>query len=240
MAFSSFIKSAALAAAALGLAGCATGFSADVSRFNQMPAPQGQTFVIEAADTNQANSLEFANYAAMVRGEMARLGYVPATGASSDLIVRMAYGVDQGREKIRPTAGFYNPSLYDPFYRGGYGAFGGGYGAYGGGFYRPRVIRTRRGYRYIGGFYDPFLWGPSYSGFDEVRSYTVYTGGLDLKIDRRADGQRLFEGSAEAQSRDNDLTYLVPNLVDAMFTGFPGDSRGRKVRITLPPRDGRG
>ena len=31
------------------------------------------------------------------------------------------------------------------------------------------------------------------------------------------------------------MTQLVPNLIDAMFTGFPGNS-GQDIRITIPPR----
>ena len=39
------------AALALGsLAACATPFRAEVARFQQMPAPQGQSFAIEARD----------------------------------------------------------------------------------------------------------------------------------------------------------------------------------------------
>jgi len=72
-----------------------------------------------------------------------------------------------------------------------------------------------------------------------VDSYTVYTSGIDLKIDRRADGQRLFEGKAEAVSSSNRLQYLVPNLVEAMFTRFPGDS-GETVRITVAPEKRKG
>jgi hypothetical protein len=53
-----------------------------------------------------------------------------------------------------------------------------------------------------------------------------------VKIDRTADGQRLFEGKAEAVSRSNRLPNLVPNLVDALFTDFPGGS-GETVRITI-------
>jgi hypothetical protein len=79
------------------------------------------------------------------------------------------------------------------------------------------------------GFNDPFFGGP------DVRSYTIFTSGVDVKIDRRVDGQRLFEGKAEAVSRSNRLPSLVPNLVDALFTGFPGNS-GETVRITI--RDG--
>ena len=39
-------------------------------------------------------------------------------------------------------------------------------------------------------------------------------------------------------SRSNKLQYLVPNLVEAMFTGFPGNS-GETVRITIAPEDRR-
>jgi hypothetical protein len=44
----------------------------------------------------------------------------------------------------------------------------------------------------------------------------------------------VFEGKAEAKSRSNRLPYLVPNLVAAMFTGFPGNN-GETVRISVAP-----
>ncbi|MFM6831540.1 MAG: DUF4136 domain-containing protein, partial [Novosphingobium sp.] len=82
------------------------------------------------------------------------------------------------------------------------------------------------------GWYDPFFYG---SGFNNgVDVITVYTSGIDMKIDRRADGQRLFEGKAEAASQSNRLSYVVPNLVEAMFTDFPGRS-GETVRISIAP-----
>ena len=131
----------------------------------------------------------------------------------------MDYGVDKGRERVVSSPGFG-----DPWY-GGY---------YGRGFYRPVIIRGRGGRRYVYGYRDPFMWGGFGGGYNDVSSYTVYTSGLQLQIDRAADGSRLFEGRAEAQSRDNDLQQLVPNLIEAMFTGFPGNS-GENVRITVAP-----
>ena len=61
-----------------------------------------------------------------------------------------------------------------------------------------------------------------------------------MDIRRTADGRSVFEGVAQAQSRTNQLQVLVPNLVEAMFTGFPGNS-GETVRITVQddPRDRR-
>lgn len=214
---------AAMTGAALALAGCATPFKADVARFqSQLPAPQGQSFVVEAGNPALAGGIEFGQYANLVAGELTRYGYRPAApGERADLVVRMDYGVDKGRERVVSS-----PSFGDPWY-GGY---------YGRGFYRPVIVRGPRGRRYVYGYRDPFLWGgfgPGWGGTD-VTSYTVYTSGLNLQINRAADGSRLFEGQAEAQSRDNNLQTIVPNLVEAMFTGFPGNS-GERVRITVAP-----
>ena len=228
MSFTSKIPSKIVAVAAATLAlgtlsACATpGFRADVSRFQAMPAPQGQTFTIVAQNEADRGGLEFSHYAGLVSQEMTRLGYRPAAaGEQPELTLSMQYGVDNGRETVVST-----PGSYDPFWGSGWG--------YRGGWGRPAIIRTPHGYRYVRGFYDPFLFGPRFGDYGDVRSYTVYTSGLDLTISRTATGERLFEGSAEAVSRSNDLTQLVPNLVGAMFTGFPGNS-GEKVRITVAP-----
>ncbi|WP_336974422.1 DUF4136 domain-containing protein [Sphingobium aromaticiconvertens] len=205
---------AAPALALMGLSACATPFKADVARFQQLPAPQGQSFAVVADDPRLAGGLEFSHYADLVAAQLAQTGYVRSSDpAGANLIVRMAYDVDNGREKVRST-GFGGPG-----FGGGFGPWG---GAYGGRWGRPW------GY----GFYDPWLFGGG--GYNDVSSYTVYTSDLSLKIDRAADGRRLFEGKASAQSLSNKLTYLIPNLVDAMFVNFPGQS-GENVKITLPP-----
>ena len=199
-----------------GLAACATPFRADVSRFQtQLPAPAGESFYVVADDPTLAGGLEFALYADEVEAQMQRLGYAQAASPeAASLLVRFDYDVDNGRERIRSTGtGFYDP-FYSPWY---------GYSPYRSRFYRSRFNRAW-GY----GFYDPWFGGP------DIRSTTVYTSGIQMKIDRAADGQRLFEGSAEAVSTSNRLQYLVPNLVEAMFTDFPGNS-GETVRISIAP-----
>ena len=207
--------------AMLSLGACATPFRADVSRFQELPAPQGQSFVIKAADPADSAGIEFGQYASLVAGEMLEMGYVQApSGGSADMTVVLDYGVDDGKER---TVVRQDP-FYDPYW---------GYG----GFYRPYIVRTRRGARYISGYYDPFLFGGFNRPYD-IDSITVYTSGLDMKIERNADGKRLFEGKAEAKSRSNKLPYLVPNLVEAMFTGFPGNS-GETVRISVAPEERR-
>jgi hypothetical protein len=56
---------------------------------------------------------------------------------------------------------------------------------------------------------------------------------LSLDIRRKVDNASLFEGKAKARSRTDELARLVPSLVDAMFTGFPGQS-GETIKITIP------
>ena len=208
-------------AALLALSACATGLPTQVSRFQAMPAPQGQTFIIQPANPRNQGGLEFARYADHVRQRLTEQGYVEApTPQSASFVVSLDYGVDQGREKVvtYPGTGF------------GYGGLG--YG----GFYRPYYSRFGyfgRGYHpFYYGWNDPF-WGSPFD-YPEVRSYTEYTSFLDMDIKRVSDGQSLFEGTAKARSRTDDLQVLVPNLVEAMFTNFPGRS-GETVRITVPP-----
>ncbi len=206
------------------LAGCTTPFKADVKRFQaQLPAPTGQTFAVVADDPRDAGGLEFAQYASLVGRQMEKLGYRPANADVADLIVKFDYGIDGGRDRFR------NTGFNDPFW-GGWGGWGGWGPGWGGGW-------GRRGFGRFGGWgwgwNDPFFFGGGGWG-GGVDVVTVYTSGIDLKIDRRADGQRLFEGKAEAASQSNRLSYVVPNLVEAMFTDFPGNN-GETVRISIAP-----
>lgn len=212
-----WIKAALVPLMLAALAACAQPFNAKVSRFaSQLPAPQGQTFAIVADDPALAGGLEFAQYAGLVSQQLTKQGYAPAASPDvATLLVRFDYGVDKGREKVRANA-FADP-FWGPWYGPGFGRWG-GYSRYG--YYRPAGMW---GY----GWYDPW--------FDNgYESYTVFTSGISLKIDRKTDGTRLFEGKAEAASTSNRLQYLVPNLVEAMFTGFPGNS-GETVRISVAP-----
>jgi Domain of unknown function (DUF4136) len=197
----------------LALAACTTPFTADVSRFQRLPAPSGETFVIEAKDPARAGSLEFAQYAAYVERELAAIGYARAPSRdAATLTVKLDYGVNDGREKIE--------TRYTGF--GGWGWYG---WPYYGRYWRHHPY-------YWSSFYDPW-WGPGFGGGPEVYSYTVYRSFLDMDIVRKG-GEPVFEGRAEANTRTSDLTKLVPNLVEAMFTGFPGNS-GQTVRVKLDP-----
>ena len=214
-----YLLAIAAPAAMLLLGACATSFRADVARFQQMPPPEGQSFIVQAADPRLQGGLEFQQYARIVSDRLTQQGYRPAEGPGATLVVTLDYGVDNGHEKVVTTPGF-GPGFGAGF---GYGRSPWGYGGFGGPFY---------GRRFYYGWADPFWYQPF--GYPEVNSYTYYLSHLDLKIRRTADGRTLFEGRARARSIDDSLPHLVPNLIEAMFTGFPGRS-GEQVMITVPP-----
>jgi hypothetical protein len=221
------LKLAAAGVMLAGLAACATPFRADVSRFqSQLPAPQGQSFAVVAEDPELAGGLEFALYADYVEAQMAQLGYAQADSAeNATLLVRFDYGVDDGRERVRSRMTGFSDPFYSPWFA-----------------YQPVVFRDRRGnarVAYLPNRHWGYGWNDSFFGNGygrDVESYTVFTSGVAVKIDYADTGERLFEGQAEAVSTSNRLQYLVPNLVEAMFTDFPGNS-GETVRISVAPED---
>lgn len=224
-----------LGAGTLALGACATGLPTKVTRFQAMPAPAGQTFYV--VPQSGQPTLEFGQYAAMVARQLEARGYTPAGAPQgANMLVRLSYGVDEGttRYSVDPMA---RSRYADPFYRGYYDPFYGGY--YG------RPYWSRYGYwgsrsPYYYGWDDPFWYSSPYAGYgrgfrDPIREYTVYESDLELNIVRRADNAPLFEGHAKARSQTDELGVLVPNLIEAMFSGFPGRS-GETVKITVPAR----
>lgn len=217
MRINKFAAAALLGISALGLSACATGLQTKVSRYQAMPAPQGQSFVVVPLKAADMGGLEFSRYAEQVAQRMQAQGYARAASIDqATMVVRLGYDVDDGHTEI----------VSDPFY-GGYG----GFGRYGFGSRFGYGLGWGRGYYF--GWDDPFWWG-GYGFNDSIRSYTYYVSQLDLDIRRKADNASLFEGKAKARSRTDELAKLVPSLVDAMFTGFPGTS-GETVKITVPP-----
>lgn len=212
MRINKFAAAMVLGVSALSLSACATGLRTQVSRFQAMPAPQGQSFVVVPTDPANIGGLEFSRYAELVAQEMQRQGFSRAPSIDqATMVVQVGYDVDDGNTEI----------VSDPFPTYGYGYYGRGWGY-------PYYGRRRSAFYW--GWNDPFWFGP----YDGIRSYTYYVSELDMRIRRKADNASLFEGTAKARSRTDNLQKVVPSLVQAMFTGFPGNS-GETVRITIPP-----
>ena len=217
MRISKLTAALALGISALGLSACAESLNTVVSRYQAMPAPQGQTFFVVPGEGLAANGgLEFQRYAGLVAQQLQARGYSPADNPQkATMLVQLGYGVDAGQTRI----------VQDPFYRSRYGSFGDPFYSP---FYYPR-FGYGRGWGYSMGWDDPFWYG---NGID---SYVEYHSQIDLHIRQAGSNQPLFDGRAQARSQTNRLDIVVPSLVDAMFTGFPGRS-GETVKITIPTR----
>ncbi len=225
-----FIKklsaAALIGATSIALSACATGLPTKVTRFSALPIPAGQTFYVVQAN-NQPVGLEFGGYASIIAQQLQARGYRPAgSPQAADMLVRIGFDIDQGTVEY----------ARDPFASPFYSPFGSSYWG------RPHY--SRYGYHgarspfyygwdnpfwYRGGF-GPYGYGRHGYGVDR---YTVYKSQLNLNIVRRADNAPLFEGRAQARSQTDEAGVLVPNLIEAMFTGFPGRN-GETVRITVP------
>ncbi len=199
----------------LTLAACASTFRSDVARFHRLnEVPQTATFVVvPAGDSKQASSLEFEQHAGLVHRELTNFGYRPASaGATAELTVEVDYGVSHGEQVVRSR-----PTVF--------------YGFYG----RSSPFYT--GYWYRGSLYGHYPFG-----YRDTYTETMYTRTRKMVIVRSGDAGRevLFEGEVVSVGRDRHLLEIMPYLVQAMFTSFPGESGVTKeVVITLPDRDGR-
>src|SRR5215210_3023202 len=178
MRISKLAAAIALGVSALGLSACAESLNTTVSRYQAMPAPQGQTFFVVPGDGMAASGgLEFQRYAGLVAQQLQARGYAPADSPQkASMVVQLGYGVDAGQTRV----------VQDPFYRRRYG-YGGLYDPFYSPFYYPRFAGFGRGY-YSYGWDDPFWYGRG-SGID---SYVEYHSQVDLHIRAAGTSQPLF------------------------------------------------
>ena len=206
----------------IGLVGivsaCNSTFKSNVSRFHELPKPQGETVQIVPADPARSASLEFASYANIVGSYLGQQGYRPAGDGKADLIVELDYAVDDGKVVVKsyPSHFSFGYGYYHPFYRPHY-------------WYSP--------YWRYSGYYSPF-WG-SYDPFDrDVRSYVNYTRKLTMVIrPNNPEAKNIFEGTVESVGRKKNLPEIMPLMVQALFTNFPGvNGATDRIVIELDPK----
>ena len=209
-----------LVAGLVGLvSACNSTFKSNVSRFHELPEPKGETVQIVPSDPSRNTSLEFASYANIVGSYLGKQGYRPAGNTTADLIVELDYSVDDGKVVVKsyPSSFSFGYGYYHPFYRPHY-------------WYNP--------YWHTGYHYSPF-WGSYYDPFDrDVRSYVNYTRKLTMVIrPNKAGAKNIFEGTVESVGRKKNLPELMPLMVQALFTNFPGvNGTTERIVIELEPK----
>ncbi|MDA5193414.1 DUF4136 domain-containing protein [Govanella unica] len=189
------------------LAGCAEQISSDVTRFNQLTlAPQGETVAVVAADKNLEKSMEFGQYAARLQEKLMAQGYrMPVAGTLPDIMAELDYGVTPGPAGLRDSQ--RSPVSV------GVGMSGGSGGWHGGG---------------VGvGVSTGFGLGGSSDGD------AVFTRRLGLVMTRTRDNMRVFEGRVVSTGGTADLGQVMPYLMNALFTDFPGKN-GETRKIEQP------
>lgn len=221
------IRAALSVTLALLSAGCAATLETQVTAFHQLSnGLQGQRFVMMPT-AEQRGSLEFDNYARLVREALVGKGLVDAdaskgtgngTGsASADLGVAIAYGIAGGNATSRVGTD-------------GYAGFGFGSG----GFSMGSV-----------GIGIGFPIGSSGAGPGDTLAYQRT---LRVEIDRQdgagtsplnpapganARGARVFEARATSEGPSASLAPVMRAMVQAVFEEFPGPSG--KTRVVRTP-----
>jgi len=184
----------------LALSACATPFQGEVTTFHEWQHPHGETIRIVPMDERKAGSLELRHYAGLVAERLEGIGYsVVAPRVRSDFVAEMDYGIDGGRTEIRSWP------------------------------------RSAVWYHFSHGHYHhPFYYGHLYPVYPppEIYSYTVYTRTLSLSIRAVGNGQPprvVYEGRVQSVGRSSRLEEIMPYMVSAMFTHFPGESGVTKI-----------
>ena len=212
------ITVAAGTALALLLGGCATTYRSDVTTFHQWPAQMADKSYVFEVPPQQDDTLEWRSYQELVRGELARLGFRDANGATPALTVSMRFTTtDIPVRVLEPVMSpFYSPMVH-PMGRFGYRGF---HRRYWGGWYSP--------------LYDPF-WSPAY----QVSVEHQYRRELQVSIKQASDARRLFDVTVHNTSRELSTPQVMPALVRSAFADFPGPSgAARRVEVTLDEKKG--
>lgn len=193
----------------LPLYACMSPLRSDVVTFHQEPLPEGETIKVVAMDPEKGESLEFREYAELLNRQLRDIGYDPVPYGSdepTELVAEVDYAVSQG-----PTEVHVNDD--DPF---------------------------SRYHFFYGRFYDPFYFGiyPTWSpDFDQVYTVDSFVRQLEVNIvDVEPQRERVFEGRVESVGNRSVLPEVMPYMITAMFTNFPGESGVTKV-VTIE-RDG--
>lgn len=88
------IRNTILFAALIVLSACASNVKSNVTRFHQLPEPNGQTIEVIAMDPSLQQSIEFGSYASMVGGQLGKAGFNPPSGNASQYVAEIAYSFE--------------------------------------------------------------------------------------------------------------------------------------------------
>lgn len=215
------MKAVLCAFVAVLLAGCGS-VTTKVTRFNVWPADVAGAEFSYLRPLVSAGEVEQATYESYVGRELEQLGLKPGQPDKPPRFLAEVIADHTQREKRVLEPVYQNALIYSGPTRDRYGNVYGGYWAP----YVPSFGALGAGPSVGGGYGSAF--GPVYVGEQEV-TRTVQVNRLRVKLYDAQAGtagrpRAVFESTAVYEGSNEDLAELVPYLVQAIFTGFPGKS----------------
>jgi hypothetical protein len=183
--------------------GCTPVVQADVTRFHAFGPNPAPGSFTIVPDTTQAGSLEFQDYASQVASALEAKGWRPVPPGGGPADAHVSLHWGVGAPE---WVTWYSPSS-----------------VYSGVGWGPRTMWYGSGV-----YYDPFPYW-------EARTITYYPGWVEVKMSdaHSADKHALFEGRAVTAGTSREIAPVMPYLIRALFTGFPGNN-GATVRVEVP------
>jgi hypothetical protein len=187
----------------LALNSCAT-IGSNVTRFHALPPRgDGQTFVVQPF--HAVGNLEFATYAERVASHLQSYGWIQATSKAADYRVILSYQMGKSHERhgVVPLIGQTGGgTTYHSGSVNTYGNYGSSYGSFSGTSFTPATFGVVGSMPYNFTEYDRFLF---------------------LKIQEWG-GSEVFDGRVTSTGSSMDLASVLPQMIDSLFTRFPGES----------------
>jgi hypothetical protein len=196
----------ALLGGALLLGGCGTLVS-NVTTFHDLPDGATLSGSVQVDVSGNGSEMEKQSYASRVQSDLGREGLVPAASRKgADYVATLGYSIDSGRTYTF-TEPVYAPDWNQPYF-GGY------------------WVATRHGPRYVSAFYT----APVYNvvGYKTGTAVT-YTRTASLKLVRTKTGKTIWEGRNRSGGPENDISAVLPGMIDAMLRDFPGPNGKTRV-----------
>ncbi|MCD6681734.1 MAG: DUF4136 domain-containing protein [Burkholderiaceae bacterium] len=189
------------------LAGCATPLRGEVTTFNDWPASAPRTYRFVRTDA-QRNSLEHAQWEQLLRFELARAGFQPASDP------RFAVSFDYRMDRKMSRVVDYQPIVQPYFWWGSFGPHAG---------------------FSVGG---PFpWWGSAYYPVATDRVWYDYRLHLQIDDLSVKPPRRVYEGTAVSDGYIPQPEQVLPLLARALLADFPGPSGvTRRVEVPREPK----
>ena len=195
----------------LSLSACASTrvIRSDVTTFNDWSVAETGARTLKFTPTpEQAASLEYKVYEDLVRDRLLGLGFTEA--ADAHLAVQLNYGLSSRDVLVRETDWYNEPRM---------------------GWYGP-IGRTPSGRLLYGWGYDPF-WPWASQPITRATTHRLWRRELRLDIRVAATGAKVYEGTAVSEGSTDQLNPIMPYLVEALFSDFPGGN-GVTRRVDVP------